>query len=167
MQFIGIDPGVHGAVAHVEDDDVVFYDMPVLVMTSKSAGKLITRRKVDVAEFYETLRQLDAPICGIEDLSARPGKGSIASFSLGRSMGAMEMAAYASRLSAMLVPPNVWKRHFGFPVGDKDAPRLELLSLLGPRDDLRLKSKHQDRADAYWIGRYAAEQSSTPPSPLR
>lgn len=143
MIWLGVDPGINGALVLGKDHLMLdWWDMPTVV-----DGK---RRSVDPFEIVDIMRRVRPDLIAIEHLRPRP-KGSIAAFKLGYSMGACFTAAYASSAIVKRLAPEDWKGWWGFNVGDKDAPRQELLRRIPDAAWLRWV-KDQDRADAYFIG---------------
>jgi hypothetical protein len=146
--WCGIDPGLDGCILFgVGADMITFYDMPVVTAAS---GK----RSVDGPMIYDILKYERPSIVGLELLRPRP-KGAVAAFKLGQAMEGAHVAAHASGAVVKLLAPQDWKSEWGFAVGDKDDPRQRLLHTNYPDAEWLRFKYHQDRADAYWIGRTA------------
>src|SRR5687767_13895037 len=93
----GIDPGLDGALAFVDTDTrrvVEVIGMPVLKL-SKGKG---TKREISVHVLLDALRErvVGLRFCiervFIEQVSPRPGEGTVASFKFGRGFGQVETA---------------------------------------------------------------------------
>jgi hypothetical protein len=140
---------LNGAIVEGDGDRMLrYWDMPTML-----DGK---RHSVDQYALVDLFMELRPRLVGIELLRPRP-KGAIAAFKLGAGMAAANTAAYASGAVVKLLAPNAWKSEYGFAVGDKDAPRQELLRRFPDAQWLK-RVKDQDRADAYFIGLLAMQQ---------
>lgn len=162
MIYIGIDPGLDGAVAWFcgDGDDTAprFDDTPVL-----RVGK---RREVDVHRAASLLRAHGPCVSvAIESVHAMPGggerrMGATSAFSFGKGFGAWLGILAALRLTYTLVPPQRWKKALmdGMPK-EKDASRQRAMQLFPEAaGDLKLK-KHHGRADALLIAEYLRRTS--------
>lgn len=104
--YIGIDPGLDGALAIIRDGHLQeIYDTPTL-----KPGK---RRQLDLGamvELLEPLREMGGVRVALERVHSFPGQGVASMFSLGYGLGAWEMALAAMRLPYVLVLPQEWRR---------------------------------------------------------
>jgi crossover junction endodeoxyribonuclease RuvC len=149
--YIGIDPGLGGAVACVAADGTLqaLYDVPTLTL-STSRG---TRQEYDVAGLVELL----APYTGmpahvvIEESQAMPGQGTRSMFTCGLGMGVWLGVLSALQLPHTRIRPHVWKKALGLKA-DKEQARLRAMQLY-PAADLRLR-KHHGRAEALLLAYY-------------
>lgn len=102
MLYIGIDPGLHGAIAAINATDVIgVWDMP--------AGK-------GYPEPYETWKLIDSIVgdnefhIAIEQTQTRPGQGVVASHRYGIGFGVLMGIAYALEpKSIRTIYPKVWQ----------------------------------------------------------
>lgn len=139
MKIVGVDPGLGGALAMIQDGFLIWVcDMPVL------------DKRVQANPIQHMLRHSEPDLVVIEDLHAMP-RGSIASFSLGYSMGVVVATVQGLSLPLARMRPNEWKKIQGLSNQDKEASRL-LATERWPSfiDSFRLK-KHVDRAEAALI----------------
>lgn len=105
MRVIGIDPGLSGAIAVVEDWRLIeVFDVPTV-----EVGAGYVRRRVDIPRLIESLPR--SGIAVIESVSARPGQGVASVFAFGRALGAIEAAA--SHLQVRYISPQAWRRVTG------------------------------------------------------
>lgn len=152
MSIIGIDPGITGAIALLDDGHAVrVLDMPAFVVRKK--------RKVSGLVLHDQLLQMKdggAETVYIEDVSARPGQGVTSMFSFGYSLGVAEGVVTALKLPLIRVRPTAWKRRAGLVGCPKDASRglaIEMFPNLA--EDLSRK-KDCGRADALLIAYFGA-----------
>lgn len=163
--FIGIDPGLHGAIAVHDDEnqDWQVIDMPTHTLTVN--GK--KRQKLDMHQLREALSVglLESkPIRAfIEDVHFVPIKKKdgtfanvgVSAFSFGFVAGAIQQAVVDAGMELNLVPPQVWKRRYGL-TADKDAARAKASMLLPGHAHLWPLKKHDGRAEAALIALYGA-----------
>lgn len=143
---ITIDPGITGAIAIWQDGECRIEDMPTI-----KRGKT---NVIDAANLTHMLEGIALPAdVWIEDVHAMPRNGSLASFSLGRSVGTVYGVCAALGFAVHYVAPQMWKKGLGIPPkADKDASRsiaIERIPSLAP--ELGRKKDH-GRADAVCIG---------------
>jgi crossover junction endodeoxyribonuclease RuvC len=148
--WLGIDPGLQGAVAILDAAGalVALHDVPTLTLVT-SRG---TRHEYDLPGMAALLAPYgqNAHVL-IEEAQAMPGQGVRSMFMIGLGFGAWLGMLGAFGLAHTRVRPAVWKRRLGLP-GDKEAARLRAIQLF-PAADLRRKHDH-GRAEAlllaYW-----------------
>ena len=165
--FIGVDPGVSGAIAFIFDDYRVVHDIPTITieMTTKTKnGNKKKRNVVDLSAFADTLEEWDFEMFAvIEKVSSSPQMGVTSSFNFGYAFGACEMLIASNRIPYELVTPNKWKKAVGLRVkAEKDESRLHAIKLFPDmRDQLSLKKDH-NKAEALLLAEYARRiQSGT------
>ena len=153
--FIGIDPGLAGAVAFLPDGRAPFVvDMPV-----KRIGDGVVKNALDPhalssilrAQFNEFSASRPRLYAFLERVNAFPGQGVSSMFSLGCSFWGAYSVLAALGIPATLVEPKDWK---GFYKLQKDKGlAIGLARRLFPDVDLRL-AKHHGRAEALLIAQY-------------
>ena len=149
--FIGIDPGLTGAVAGIDSagDVVLLDDLPTI-----HRGKGRVKRELDPAGLAHILRPLtgDPSTVIVEAVASRPGQGVASVFSLGHTLGAIVGVLAALGMGYQLTPPGTWKKAMQVS-SDKDAARATA-SRLFPAVDLRRKRDH-NQAEALLMAAYA------------
>jgi hypothetical protein len=167
MMYIGIDPGISGAVVSIVDGAAVFCDTPTLEITTGSKVK----RVIDVAAAAQLLRGLDPrnTYVTIEKVWAMPGGGSGPSmgatsafnFGMGYGMWLGILAAY--RLQYEQVIPATWKKVMMPGMGkDKDESRVRVMQLFPEASPHVTLKKHHGRADALLIAEYGRRTNHHP-----
>lgn len=154
----GIDPGVTGALAVLEQTDdgawkvLAVYDLPV-TQERTSTGKV--RRHIDPAALYallESLHPIDRVV--VERLVAPPGISGVAAYSLGATAATIGTVLAVLGLGVKLVGAGVWKRALEVPK-DKEAARQFASEQFGTSEYWRRKMDH-NRAEAALIALYGA-----------
>jgi len=148
--YIGIDPGITGAIAVVGDQDqscLFTHDMPT-VPDGKKKQRVNAAGIVHLIDIYVQYQ----PDVYIEDVHAMPGQGVSAMFNFGRSCGILEGVMSAMGLRVHFVTPQAWKREFKLIGLPKDASRT-VAQRLYPSLDFSTK-KSIGIADALLIAHY-------------
>lgn len=158
---IGIDPGVTGAIAVLDDELnlLAVFDMPVMLSgkTQQVNAAALAKNLVSY-QSYQVITELKnhAPIrIFLEQVNAMPGQGVTSMFNFGTSYGIIIGVCSALAYPLFLVRPNLWKKRAGLLNKPKDAAR-GLAQQVYPETDLSLK-KHIGRADAILIARFGEE----------
>jgi crossover junction endodeoxyribonuclease RuvC len=155
MKIVGIDPGVTGAIAYLDDDDVRVYDMP---------------RDMDGiagATVYRLLAKWEPDEVYIERTHAMPINGSKATYSLGDSNGSLRTAAHILRTPLIWVPSRQWQSQFSLYGGGwtdkerKNRSRWRAQELFPTLADQLMKIKDHNRAEALLIAEYGRRTSIT------
>jgi len=105
--FIGIDPGLSGAVAAIDEklNLLGLMDAP----TIKAGGKTL----YDVVEMAETLRRfclMGEPVAVLEQAQAMPGQGTVSTFHTGYGFGLWCGVVATLGIPYQTVKPTVWMR---------------------------------------------------------
>ena len=154
MITIGIDPGIYGAVAFLENGKYKHVeDMPVI---QKGSGAV--KNEVNPSALVTILREYapadEGILVALERVNAMPGQGVSSVFSLGDSFGTARACVAACRFEMEYVTPRAWKKHFNL-TSDKEMCRAYAVKMF-PDAELHLK-KHVDRAEALLMARWVYE----------
>jgi crossover junction endodeoxyribonuclease RuvC len=107
MRICGIDPGLFGGLAVIDEGGfVVVDDMPIHEIRS---GKK-TKRALDLAALRGMLVRRPIDHVVIEQVAARPGQGVTSMFNFGFVAGAITGIVAALQLPYSAVTPQVWQR---------------------------------------------------------
>jgi len=149
--YIGIDPGLGGAVAVLDHAGalVALSDTPTLSLRT-SRG---TKQEYDVPGLVALLAPYAGPQAHVilEESQAMPGQGTRSMLTVGVGFGLWLGVLAALTLPYTRVRPQVWKRALGLGK-DKEQARLRAMQLF-PSADLRLK-KHHGRAESLLLAWY-------------
>ena len=159
--YIGIDPGLSGAVAVLAADGALLavHDTPTLLLH----GARGTKQEYDLPGMADLLRPYAGPGAHVvlEESQAMPGQGTRSMFTIGLGFGVWLGMLGALGLAHTRIRPHVWKRSLGLS-GDKEQARLRAMQLF-PTADLRLK-KHHGRAEALLLAYYCWRDMATSPT---
>lgn len=156
MRIIGVDPGVLGSIAVLEEDArfVDVFDMPTVL-----ANKSSNRQMVNAYEVANLLRAHLVNSGGdivsiIESVNAMPEQGVASVFAFGKSYGIVLGVLAALGISTHVVSPRKWKGFYSLGA-NKDQSR-ELAQRMWPAAPLGLK-KYHNRGEALLLARYCVE----------
>jgi crossover junction endodeoxyribonuclease RuvC len=154
MRVLGIDIGLDGAIALIENGDLLeVHDMPTVTLERNNKSK----RMVNAAELARLIRQ-SAPGCAyLERLNAMPGQGVTSMFSMGQSLGVVLGILAALDIPTTTIPPRTWQRALDVPQG-KDGSRYRAAQLFPAHAELFKRVKDNGRSDAALIAAYGARQ---------
>ena len=141
MNYLGVDPGKHGAVAVLSTDGDVIEVF--------NFSKWTEREMVD---YFMYDAQASRAI--LEKVHAMPGQGVTSMFSFGQAYGFVRSCLLCSRVSFDEAPPQKWQKALGIHAkGVKGAERKRLLK--GKAQQLFPSTKVTlDNADALLIAEY-------------
>src|SRR6478736_3914012 len=107
--FIGIDPGLTGAVAWMNDmQNWEVSDIPVI---ASGKGKSLIKKEVDSYELnllfsaYANMAKYGGVVAIVEQVNARPGQGVSSVFSLGQTFGAIKACLAAQKIPVEFITP--------------------------------------------------------------
>lgn len=150
MRVCGIDPGVDGAAAMIDTEtgEVQVYDLP--------RGPL----GVDPVALQELLTDTwGVRSVYLEDNRANGGNGSLANFSMGRSVGLIVATVLCAGISLHRVKPREWQVAVGLthtPAAErKEASRQRARELYPEVIDKLARKRDHNRAEALLIAAFA------------
>jgi len=154
---LGIDPGLHGAVAIIEGREVRLLDDLPTVQFSTARIK----HRIDAASLAELLAPFADAVrmAVIEKVAARPGEAPSGAFSFGYTSGAIAGVLGALRVPVTTVAPAVWKRAMRLGA-DKDLSRARALELFPAVADRLARKKDHDRAEALLLAAWGGRDAS-------
>ena len=147
-RYLGVDPGLSGALAIVE----TINDVPVLVdaIDTPSTGTG-AKARVDIIAAAEWIAKHAPSMAFVERGQAYPGQGASSGFSYGRAVGAIEAVVALCQIPMTLVEASSWKRKLHLPGKDKEAARQRALQLFPSQHALLALKRWHGRAEAALI----------------
>ena len=126
MRIIGIDPGLSGGIA-VLDDLKIFdvYDMPIMSEGKKNKNQLNSAQLVNIIK--KNIISNEDTFLIVEQVSAMPGQGVTSMFNFGQTFGSIKGICAALNLPIFFVRPAKWKKHFDLINSSKDASRTKVI----------------------------------------
>ncbi len=144
-RVVGIDPGLSGAIALLEGENVEGWDMPV------------SDKRISPALLATILRDVKPDLVVIENVASRPGQGVASSFKFGDCAGVCRAVPAVLGYSVRFVTPASWKRHHGLSA-DKEESRRRALELWPGNAGLFKRKKDEARAEAALIAAFGRKQ---------
>tara|TARA_B100001778_G_C18555405_1_gene615103 strand:+ start:497 stop:988 length:492 start_codon:yes stop_codon:yes gene_type:complete len=156
MKVVGIDPGLNGAIAILQDKKVLsIIDMPVMADGKKN------KRQLNNAQLAEILRKNtsddDEISVVVEQVNAMPGQGVTSMFNFGQTFGAIKGVCAALQLPIFFVRPSKWKKYFELINSSKDSSRTKAIEMYPYLSDQLAKKKDVNKSDAILIARFFVE----------
>jgi crossover junction endodeoxyribonuclease RuvC len=164
--FIGIDPGVTGAIAAMGAlSGIELHDLPTM-----QRGKTGNKQQINGGELARILLGYKAMECHVylELVRAMPPAaraaggsggarmGSTSAFNFGHTAGKIEGVIEALGLPYTLIPPERWKTAAGLKGAEKDASRTRALQLFPNVGHMLQRKKDVGRAEALLIARFGS-----------
>lgn len=151
--IIGIDPGMTGAIAIMDLNELIVYDMPVYEITK---GKSV-RKRIDILALRKILFGPGPCHAFIEQVSAQPGNGAAAAFTYGWGCGVIEAVINCAEIPFTFVTPQKWKKTLQVPA-DKDGARFRASQLMPSFSHNWDRKKDHGRAESALIALYGFQQ---------
>jgi crossover junction endodeoxyribonuclease RuvC len=148
---IGIDPGLHGAIAVHNGQRIVYLvDMPTVQFSNARI-----KHRVDGALLAQLLEPYanDCRLAVVERVAARPGEAASGAFCFGFTSGCILGVLGALRVPVTLPMPVTWKR--AMKLGkDKNLSRARAIEMFPDMATMLGRIKDHDRAEAILLAAY-------------
>lgn len=169
VRFIGIDPGLSGGIAFIEDEGEEIHPGGMAVKTRReivttimpivSTGK---KRVLDNLTLSSIFSGYDPVNCYtiLEQQQAMPKQGVVSMMSIGYGFGALKQCLVDFAIPHEVVRAQVWQKEFGISgrKGNTKAQALQICQSLFPDLNLvateRAKNPHEGIVDAVLIAEY-------------
>ena len=153
MKIIGIDPGLSGAIAILENNKVLnIFEIPVMSEGKKNKNQLNSAQLVNIIKKH--ILPNGETFVIVEQVSAMPGQGVTSMFNFGQTFGSIKGICAALGLPIFYVRPAKWKKHFELINSSKDASRTKVIEMYPSISSRLTKKKDVNKADAVLIARY-------------
>tara|TARA_Y100000817_G_C16568470_1_gene416459 strand:- start:40 stop:525 length:486 start_codon:yes stop_codon:yes gene_type:complete len=156
MKIIGVDPGLSGAIAILENNRVKeLFDMPVMSDGKKNKRQLNSAHLVKIIK--DNIKDSEDTVMVVEQVNAMPGQGVTSMFNFGQTFGAIKGICAALGLPIFFVRPAKWKKYFELINSSKDASRTKAIEMYPYISEKLSKKKDVNKSDAILIARYFNE----------
>ena len=160
MKIIGIDPGLSGAIAVLENNKVLnTFDMPVMPEKKKNKRQLNSAHLVSLIK--ENISTSEEVAIVVERVNAMPGQGVTSMFNFGQTFGAIKGICAALELPIFFIRPAKWKKHFELINSSKDSSRTKAIEMYPKLSNQLAKKKDVNKSDAILIARFFSETRLT------
>ena len=156
MKIIGIDPGLSGAIAVLENNKVLnVFEMPVMSEGKKNKRQLNSALLVNLLK--ENVINNEEVAIVVEQVNAMPGQGVTSMFNFGQTFGAIKGICAALGFPIFFVRPSKWKKYFELINSSKDASRTKAIEMYPKLSNQLAKKKDVNKSDAILIARFYSE----------
>ena len=156
MRIIGIDPGLSGAIAVLDNNKVLkIYDMPVMAEGKKNKRQLNSAQLVNIIK--ENIKNHDEINVVVEQVNAMPGQGVTSMFNFGQTFGAIKGVCAALNLPIFFIRPSKWKKYFELINSSKDSSRTKAIEMYPSIANQLSKKKDVNKSDAILIARFFSD----------
>lgn len=155
MRVLGIDPGIVGGWAVLDEDGTLIAagDLPV---AGTGAQRMVSGPLLAI----ELTRYRDNARAVVEQVSAMPKQGVSSSFKFGRAVGVAEGVCDGLGIPVSWVTPAKWKKALGLGA-DKEQSRQRAIRQWPASASLFGRKKDHGRAEAALIALYSIMERST------
>ncbi len=156
MKIIGIDPGLSGAIAVLENNKVLnVFEMPVMSEGKKNKRQLNSALLVNLLK--ENVLNNEEVAVVVEQVNAMPGQGVTSMFNFGQTFGAIKGICAALGFPIFFVRPSKWKKYFELLNSSKDASRTKVIEMYPKLSNQLTKKKDVNKSDAILIAKFYSE----------
>ena len=153
MKIIGIDPGLSGAIAILENNKVLnIFDIPVMSEGKKNKRQLNSAQLVKLLK--DNISKNEEVSVVVEQVNAMPGQGVTSMFNFGQSFGVLKGIFSAMQIPMDFVSPVKWKKFFNLINTNKDASRTKAIEIYPYFSSKLSKKKDANKADAILISSF-------------
>ena len=141
--YIGIDPGVRGAIVVIDDDRKVNYSGTVPLLNQRTGG----RGQYDLNGMWRILRNFSTGIsrCHIERSQAMPRDSSSSAWKTGCGFGYWEMGLVAAGIPYSVVTPRTWQKKLFKGLPSSDTKTMSVMAANRSLPDLNLMRTSRSR----------------------
>lgn len=147
--ILGVDPGLGGALAFYDGNELLIYDMPTFNIERNGKKK----RQIDILRLQGIFKLYKVDHAYLENVNAMPGQGVSSMFQMGRGFGQIEASIMACEFPLTYITPQKWKKDMAVPK-DKDGARQRASQLLPQFAHNWDRKKDDGRAEASIIALY-------------
>ena len=156
MKVFGIDPGLSGAIAVLDNKKVLnIIDMPTMADGKKNKKQLNSAQLVSIIK--ENIVSDEEIAIVVEQVNAMPGQGVTSMFNFGQTFGAIKGVCAALELPIFFVRPSKWKKYFELINASKDSSRTKVIEMYPSLSNQLSKKKDVNKSDAILIARFYYE----------
>lgn len=163
MILIGIDPGLSGAIAALNErgNVLLLEDLPTMASGGKGAK---VKRGIDPAGLNNLLSTLkeDDITAALERTTAMPGQGVSSMFSMGDTFGAIRAVLACRAIRTELTAPASWKRSMGLD-SDKERCRARAIQLFPDQASKLSRKADHNRAEALLLAEWLIQRKGERP----
>ena len=156
MRIFGIDPGIAGAIAILDRNEIIdVIDLPTMSEGKKNKKQL---NSAHLSQYISSnVKDIKKSVVVVEQVNAMPGQGVTSMFNFGQTFGAIKGISATLKLPIFFVRPSKWKKHFELINSSKDASRTKVIEMYPSFAEKLSKKKDVNKSDAILIARFFSE----------
>ncbi len=156
MRIFGIDPGIAGAIAILDGNEIIdVLDLPTMSEGKKNKKQL---NSAHLSQYISSnVKDINKTVVVVEQVNAMPGQGVTSMFNFGQTFGAIKGISATLKLPIYFVRPSKWKKHFELINSSKDASRTKVIEMYPSFAEKLSKKKDVNKSDAILIARFFSE----------
>ena len=156
MRIFGIDPGIAGAIAILDEKKIVdAIDLPTMADGKKNKRQL---NSAHLSQYISSnITNINKTVVVVEQVNAMPGQGVTSMFNFGQTFGAIKGISATLKLPIFFVRPSKWKKHFELINSSKDSSRTKAIEMYPSLSGDLSKKKDVNKSDAILIARYYSD----------
>ncbi len=156
MRIFGIDPGIAGAIAILDGNEIIdVIDLPTMSEGKKNKKQL---NSAHLSQYISSnVKDINKSVVVVEQVNAMPGQGVTSMFNFGQTFGAIKGISATLKLPIFFVRPSKWKKHFELINSSKDASRTKVIEMYPSFAEKLSKKKDVNKSDAILIARFFSE----------
>ena len=151
MRIFGIDPGIAGAIAILDEKKIIdVIDLPTMADGKKNKKQL---NSAHLSQYIsDNIIDLNKTVVVVEQVNAMPGQGVTSMFNFGQTFGAIKGISATLKIPIFFARPSKWKKHFELINSSKDASRTKVIEMYPYL--LKNCRKKVNKSDAILIARF-------------
>ena len=128
MRIFGIDPGIAGAIAILDGNEIIdVIDLPTMSEGKKNKKQL---NSAHLSQYISSnVKDINKSVVVVEQVNAMPGQGVTSMFNFGQTFGAIKGISATLKLPIFFVRPSKWKKHFELINSSKDSSRTKAIEM--------------------------------------
>ena len=156
MRIFGIDPGIAGAIAILDEKKIVdAIDLPTMADGKKNKRQL---NSAHLSQYISSnITNINKTVVVVEQVNAMPGQGVTSMFNFGQTFGAIKGISATLKLPIFFVRPSKWKKHFELINSSKDSSRTKVIEMYPSLSNQLTKKKDVNKSDAILIARFYSD----------
>ena len=156
MRIFGIDPGIAGAIAILDGNEIIdVMDLPTMSEGKKNKKQL---NSAHLSQYISgNVKDINKTVVVVEQVNAMPGQGVTSMFNFGQTFGSIKGISATLKLPIYFVRPSKWKKHFELINSSKDASRTKVIEMYPSFAEKLSKKKDVNKSEAILIARFFSE----------
>jgi crossover junction endodeoxyribonuclease RuvC len=156
---VGVDPGLSGALAALDENSrlIKIWDVPSITVKRGKKHRRVIQTAI-LAGIFREIHAMQVPtLIALEFVRSMPNQGIAGAFTFGQGFGMMEMGAAAFELPIEYITPVKWKKAM-LAAGsgtDKQASIVRALQVCPAAAPYLTLKRHEGRAEAILLATFA------------